>query len=128
MSPPLPENVHLPQSPQGCPMDAMLRLISGPWTAYLLWTLHKNGPTRFGELRRLVGGISAKVLTERLKMLEKSGVITRTHTPSIPPKVIYNLTEPGEEIMGIFEQLHNLAVRWNSPLPGNRRRKTQTES
>lgn len=112
--------VHLPESPQGCPMDAMLRLISGPWTAYIMWILHQNGPTRFGELKRHVGEISAKVLTERLRMLEESGVITRTYTPTIPPKVIYELATPGHELMGVFEQLHNLAVRWAKPLPARK--------
>lgn len=116
-----PERVHLPESPQGCPMDAMLRLISGPWTAYIMWNLHQSGPTRFGELRRKVGEISAKVLTERLRMLEESGVISRTYTPSIPPKVVYALTPAGEELMKIFEQLHKLAVSWTKPLPSGKR-------
>lgn len=117
---PTPPCVSLPESPQGCPMDAMLRLISGPWTAYIMWNLHQSGPTRFGELKRKVGEISAKVLTERLRMLEESGVITRTYTPTIPPKVVYELTSAGEELMRIFEQLHNLAVRWAKPLPASR--------
>lgn len=118
--------VHLPESPQGCPMDAMLRLISGPWTAYIMWNLHQSGATRFGELKRNVGDISAKVLTERLRMLEESGVISRTYTPTIPPKVVYELTSSGEELMNIFEQLHNLAVRWTKPLPASKRTKKRS--
>ena len=49
-----------------CPMDALLRLLMGPWTTYILWVLRTtNEPVRFGELKRRVPGISAKVLTER---------------------------------------------------------------
>ncbi len=118
--------VNLPESPHGCPMDAMLRLISGPWTAYIMWNLHQSGATRFGELKRNVGDISAKVLTERLRMLEESGVISRTYTPTIPPKVVYELTSSGEELMKIFEQLHNLAVRWTKPLPRSKRTKKRS--
>lgn len=119
--------VHLPESPNGCPMDAMLRLISGPWTAYIMWNLHQNGPTRFGELKRMVGEISAKVLTERLRMLEESGVISRTYTPTIPPKVVYELTPSGEELMKVFEQLHKLAVSWTKPLPRAKRSKKRSD-
>ena len=59
----------VPKSPVGCPMDSLLRLLMGPWTTYILWVLRSNGPTRFGELKRKVPGVSAKVLTERLRML-----------------------------------------------------------
>ena len=46
-----------------CPMDALLRLLMGPWTTYILWVLRTtNEPVRFGELKRRVPGISAKVL------------------------------------------------------------------
>ena len=62
----------LPPSPMGCPMDALLRLLMGPWTTYILWALRQNGVMRFGAIRRTVQGVSAKVLTERLRMLEKA--------------------------------------------------------
>ena len=77
----------MPQSPTKCPMDSLLRLLMGPWTTYILWVLHSNGPTRFGELKRRVAGISAKMLTERLRMLEESGVVHRDHQPTVPPQV-----------------------------------------
>ena len=49
-------------------MDSLLRLLMGPWTTYIIYVLRTNGPTRFGELKRKVTGVSAKVLTERLRM------------------------------------------------------------
>ena len=67
----------LPKSSMGCPMDAILRLLMGQWTTYILWVLRNDGPTRFGELKRKVSGISAKVLTERLRLLEHAEIIER---------------------------------------------------
>ena len=48
-----------------CPMDFILRMLMGPWTTYILYNLRTHGPQRFGELKRRVNGISAKMLTER---------------------------------------------------------------
>ena len=53
-----------------CPMDFILRMLMGPWTTYILYNLKTHGPQRFGELKRRVAGISAKMLTERLRTLE----------------------------------------------------------
>ena len=95
-----------------CPMDALLRVLMGPWTTYILWILRSEGPTRFGELKRKVPGISAKVLTERLRMLEAAGLITRHHEPTIPPQVTYALAARGEELSGILDSLNAIARRW----------------
>ncbi len=102
----------LPTSPMGCPMDALLRLLMGPWTSYILWALRQNGPSRFGALKRAVTGVSAKVLTERLKMLEQAGVIYRRYEPKIPPEVTYGLTPRGHELEPILDSLNALALRW----------------
>ena len=87
----------VPKSPVGCPMDSLLRLLMGPWTTYILWVLRSNGPTRFGELKRKVPGVSAKVLTERLRMLAEAGVVHRRFEATIPPQVTYSLTARGED-------------------------------
>ncbi len=97
----------------GCPMDALLRLLMGPWTTYILWVLASRGPMRFGALRREVGGISARVLTERLRTLEAAGVIFRRYEPTIPPKVTYGLSERGEELRQVLDALNEIALRWN---------------
>lgn len=102
----------LPRSPVGCPMDSLLRLLMGPWTTYILWVLSSDGPTRFGALKRRVPGVSAKVLTERLRMLEEAGVIYREYEPTIPPKVTYGLAPRGEELREILAQLNAIALRW----------------
>ena|SRR5579863_752169 len=104
----------LPASPMGCPMDALLRLLMGPWTTYILWALRQNGAMRFGAIRRTVQGVSAKVLTERLRMLEKAGVIYREYKPHIPPEVLYGLTPRGRQLGPILDNLDALAQKWNS--------------
>src|SRR3546814_13142011 len=71
-----------------CPVDAVLRLLMGPWTTYILYVLRTQGPRRFGELKREVTGISAKVLTERLRMLEEAKLVRRDYQATIPPQAI----------------------------------------
>jgi len=104
----------LPASPMGCPMDALLRLLMGPWTSYILWALRQNGVMRFGAIRRTVQGVSAKVLTERLRMLERAGVIFREYKPHIPPEVVYGLTPRGRQLGPILDSLDALAQKWNA--------------
>jgi DNA-binding HxlR family transcriptional regulator len=94
------------------PLETLLSQISGHWTLYILWTLDTSGPLRFGELRRKVDGISTKVLTERLRMLEAIGIVHRDYAPTIPPQVTYKLTDRGKELSGSLEHLCDLASRW----------------
>lgn len=98
--------------PKGCPLDRVFRLLSGEWTTHIIWVLGTNGPTRHGGLRRLVEGISSKVLTDRLRMLEAEGVVFRDYEPTVPPKVTYGLTEAGAELDQALRELEKLADRW----------------
>ena len=102
----------LPISPMGCAMDSLLRLLMGQWTCYILWILCQNGPQRFGELKRNVPGVSSKVLTERLRLLEESGIIYREHVATIPPQVTYGLSERGKELVTALRELFVIAKRW----------------
>src|ERR1700752_3931935 len=104
----------VPKSPVGCPMDSLLRLLMGPWTTYILWVLRSNGPTRFGELKRRVAGVSAKVLSERLRMLAEAGVVNRQFEATIPPQVTYSLTPRGQELKDVLDLLNSVAVRWQA--------------
>lgn len=101
-----------------CPMDALLRLLMGPWTTYILWVLRStNEPVRFGELKRRVPGISAKVLTERLRLLEGAQIIERRHLPTIPPQVSYSLAPRGKELNSVLDMLNEVALRWRLESP-----------
>ncbi|MEA5448952.1 helix-turn-helix domain-containing protein [Leptolyngbya sp. CCNP1308] len=100
-----------------CPVSLLMNMLSGPWTMYIIWTLSTAGPTRFGALRRQVEGISTKMLTERLRMLEQEGIVHRHYEPTVPPQVTYSLTERAGELVTILDQLNGLAQRWYGDLP-----------
>lgn len=87
-----------------CPLSACMKFLGGAWTPNILWYL-KAGPRRFSELKDDVHGISAKVLTQRLKRLEEDGLISRTVMPTSPPTVEYALTELGEELRPAIEAI-----------------------
>ena len=97
-----------------CPKDYILRMLMGPWTTYIVYNLRTYGPQRFGELKRRVAGISAKMLTERLRTLEGAGLIKRDYEATIPPKVTYSLTPRGHELDEVLEKLGEVAVRWQN--------------
>jgi DNA-binding HxlR family transcriptional regulator len=78
---------------------------------YILWVLSNSGPTRFGALKRTIEGISTKMLTERLRMLEQEGILYRHFEQTVPPQVTYGLTERAKELMAILDQLDDLAQR-----------------
>jgi DNA-binding HxlR family transcriptional regulator len=93
-------------------MGNLLELLTRPWTMHILWTLSHNGPQRFGVLRRQVEGISARVLTERLRTLEIEGFIFRHYEPTIPPAVTYGITDRMKDIEKVLGQLELLARKW----------------
>lgn len=95
-------------------MDAILRLLMGPWTTYILWVLLNAGPIRFSNLKRAIPGISAKVLTERLRMLEAEGIVERLYESTIPPSVSYSLSARGRDLHAALSALNDLAVRWQA--------------
>ena len=102
------------RSDAGCPMDGILRILSGPWTTYILWCLHTEGSLRFGQLKAQMPAISSKVLTERLRMLEGEKLVHRDYQPTIPPAVTYSLTERGGELKDILDALAVLGLRWQT--------------
>jgi DNA-binding HxlR family transcriptional regulator len=97
-----------------CPMDFILRMLMGPWTTYILYNLKSYGPQRFGELKRRVAGVSAKMLTERLRSLEGAGLVRRDYEATIPPKVTYSLTQRGHELDEVLAKLAEIGMRWEA--------------
>lgn len=93
-------------------MDTLLRSLAGPWTMYILWVLRSEGPQRFGVLKRRIEGISARVLTERLRLLEAEGLVLRDYEPTVPPQVTYSLAPRARAMNAVLDQLNTLAVRW----------------
>lgn len=106
---------------RNCPgtVEPILEILDGKWTLLLLFELF-NGTKRFGELRRRLQPISPKTLTDRLRLLEEKGIITRTLYPGIPLHVEYELTESGLGLQPIFAamwtwtQEHGACLRKNT--------------
>lgn len=102
----------LPQRSSRCAFESLLTLLSGTWTLQILWVLRSCESIRFGELKREISGISAKVLTDRLRMLEEAGLVNREYKPTIPPQVSYRITARAMELNEIFDRLEVIAQKW----------------
>jgi len=91
-------------------VSSVLSRIGDKWSV-LVVELLAGGPMRFNELRRMIGGISQKMLTTTLRGLERDGLVTRTVFPTIPPRVEYELTELGQELQAPVRALGEWARR-----------------
>lgn len=91
-----------------CEVELLLQLIGGRWKLLLLRELFE-GPKRHAELRRAIPGISQKVLTQRLREMERHGIVFRRDYRSARPRVEYTLTEFGREMKRIILGLHRWA-------------------
>jgi DNA-binding HxlR family transcriptional regulator len=81
-----------------------MAIIGGAWTPNMLWYL-REGPRRFSELKSDVSGVGAKVLTSRLRRLEKDSVVSRKVMPTSPPTVEYQLTTFGLRLIPAIEAI-----------------------
>jgi DNA-binding HxlR family transcriptional regulator len=98
--PQVPPDVYL----RGCASRTVLDVIANKWTNLVVCAL-RDGPLRFGQLRRRLEGITQKMLTQTLRALERDGLVTRTLYPTIPPRVDYELTDLGRDAAGLFDGL-----------------------
>jgi DNA-binding HxlR family transcriptional regulator len=89
-----------------CPVETTIEAIGGRWKVLVIHHL-LGGTKRFGELTRLLHGISARTLTRQLRELADSGVIDRYVHQQIPPKVDYSLTPLGRKLEPILYAMHN---------------------
>ncbi|MBY6241884.1 helix-turn-helix transcriptional regulator [Methylosinus sp. Sm6] len=89
---------------------AVLSRIGDKWTI-LVVALLSDGPLRFNEIRKRVGGISQRMLTLTLRALERDGFVTRTVFPSIPPRVDYELTPLGRSLLEPVQRLGDWAMQ-----------------
>lgn len=94
-----------------CPVEYTASIIGSKWKIIILRDL-LTGTKRYNELTRSVVGISAKVLTENLRDLEKDGIITRKVYPVVPPKVEYSLTEKGLELKGVLDLMKEFGLKY----------------
>lgn len=94
-----------------CPVEYTASLIANKWKIIILREL-LTGTKRYNELTRSVVGISAKVLTENLRELEKDGIINRKVYPEVPPKVEYSLTKKGEDLKDVIETMKVFGLKY----------------
>lgn len=87
-----------------CSIEKGMRLIGGKWTASIIYHL-KEGPVRFNDLTRMLGGASKKMIDQRLKELESRGMVIRTVINDRPVAVTYALTAFGASALTILEDL-----------------------
>ncbi|MFH1591106.1 MAG: helix-turn-helix domain-containing protein [archaeon] len=85
-----------------CPVEATLSVIGGKWKTVILWHL-QDKTLRFGELKRLIPGISQKMLTQQLREMEADLLINRKVYPQVPPKVEYSLAIHGKSLKPILD-------------------------
>ncbi|MFI6307872.1 winged helix-turn-helix transcriptional regulator [Amycolatopsis thailandensis] len=90
---------------QACPIAPVVDLVFSRWTTPILWTLNEFGRQRFVELERRIGSITPKVLTQRLRQLERDGLLTRTYHAEVPPRVEYEISELGRSLAPLFATL-----------------------
>lgn len=92
-----------------CPVETTIAAIGGRWKVLVIHHL-LEGTKRFGELSKLLHGVSARTLTRQLRELAESGVIERYVHQTIPPRVDYSLTPLGRKLSPILYAMHDWGV------------------
>lgn len=88
-----------------CGIDESMEVIGGKWKVLILWALREGPERRFGELRRMVPGITEKVLSSHLREMEADGIVRRVSYDEVPPRVEYGLTKDGLRLNDALEPL-----------------------
>jgi DNA-binding HxlR family transcriptional regulator len=91
-----------------CPVARAMGVLDGKWTVLIIRDL-LQGTRRFSELRAGLAGVSPKTLTDRLRVLEAHGLVTRSIYAQVPPRVDYELTQRGRELEPVLAALE----RWS---------------
>jgi len=92
-----------------CPLRIVMHRFGDKWSILIIQILSEENILRFGELLSKIDGISLKVFSSTLKMLEKYGFISRKVYPEVPPKVEYKLTKLGQDILPYIEKISTWA-------------------
>jgi DNA-binding HxlR family transcriptional regulator len=95
-----------------CPSRRTLALLADKWVMLVIVSLHKRGAQRNGELKRTLGDVSQKMLTQTLRQLEHCGLVKRTSYHEVPPRVVYELTELGESLTEPIKAMRDWAERY----------------
>jgi DNA-binding HxlR family transcriptional regulator len=115
----IPSNLHVAEDCRA--VSEVLARVGDKWTILVVGVLG-DGPKRFNEIRRGLGSISQRMLTLTLRGLERDGLVTRTAFPTIPPRVVYELTMLGRSLLEPVNAI-GLWARQNRPAIQNARRR-----
>ena len=99
------------ESNSNCPVCRTADIVCGKWTLLIIRDL-ADSRSRFCELERSLEGISPRTLSLRLRALEEEGVVVRRTFPEVPPRVEYALTEKGEALVPLIEDMRRYGRRW----------------
>ena len=94
-----------------CSVAACAEIVGAKWTALLVHDL-SEGPRRFSELEHSCSGISPRTLSERLRALEQEGIVVRRSYPESPPRVEYELTDKGQALLPIIDEMRTFGRDW----------------
>ena len=95
-----------------CEVSDIWHVLGKAWALVILKNLNTKEPIRFNDLRRMLPGISNTVLSERLKDMEREGLVSKKIYAEIPARVEYSLTRRARELENILEELGNWVSRW----------------
>lgn len=121
----LPQGVDRSRGAAACPLTRCMALLSGAWAPHIVWSLSVE-PRRFGELRRDIAAISARVLSQRLRELEAKGIVVRTVLATKPPSVEYALTDLGRMLLPVVSAIADVGLRLAEAAPRPRTRRGNT--
>lgn len=105
-----------------CPSRPVLQHLTSRWGVIVLAALLGRPSHRFSELRRIIGGISEKMLAQTLRNLERNGFVSRTMYPVLPPHVDYSLTDLGRESALLVTQLTDFVENRINEISANQQR------
>lgn len=95
-----------------CPkFENAFELLGKRWTGLIIRTL-MSGQKRFSDIADVIPNMSARMLTERLKELESEGIVVRKVYPEIPVRIEYELTEKGQELRRVMDEIQKWAEKW----------------
>jgi DNA-binding HxlR family transcriptional regulator len=103
-----------------CPCEYALRYIGGAWKILIVAHLVRAKIRRHAEIKRLLRGITAKMLTQQLREMEHDGLIERTVYAEVPPKVEYRLTALGETLLPVLEAMYAWGTQTREAAPGTK--------
>jgi DNA-binding HxlR family transcriptional regulator len=86
-------------------IENVLKVIGGKWKVLIVFHLSQNDVVRFGELKRLIPGVTQRILTNQLREMEADGLINRKVYPEVPPKVEYSLSDVGSELKAVYIEM-----------------------